>query len=230
MTSAIGGMGGMYRPSPTQMTDSLFSKIDTKGKGYIDKTDLQTAFDQISSSSDSSSTSVSDIFSALDGDGNGQITKEEMTSGLQTLVDQLDSQFNSARTSQSGNVNAPPPPPPGKDEGLSKEQLSKMTSDATSGSQQATELANLVQNFDAADTDGDGKVSFREAMAYKDSTSSSESTSSTTTSASTSTASGQSLTGDASVMKRIMQLIHAYGALNPDSSQSTSSGSLSVTA
>jgi len=208
------------------MTDSLFSKIDTKGKGYIDKTDLQTAFDQISSSSDSSSASVNDVLSALDGNGDGQITKEEMTAGLKTLTEQLDSQFNSARTSQARGMDAPPPPPPGNDQGLSKDQLSKMASNATSGSQQATDLGKLVQNFDAADTDQDGKVSFQEAMAYKNSSSSTSST----TSSSTSTSSTTGQISDASVMKRIMQLIHAYGALNQGSTQSTSSSSLSVTA
>lgn len=77
-------------------------------------------------------------------------------------------------------------------------------------------LTNLVSNFDEADTDGDGKVSAKEAMAYNQST----------------RAGGA--TGNASseeqVMMNIMQLVRAYGGPGEDSSQSSSTGTLSVSA
>jgi hypothetical protein len=37
----MSGMKGMQRPDPSKMADQLFSKLDTKGQGYIEKGDLQ---------------------------------------------------------------------------------------------------------------------------------------------------------------------------------------------
>lgn len=59
MTQAMGGMRAMHRPDPTTLAETLFSNLDTTGQGYIQKTDLQTAFDKISSSSTTSSGSSS---------------------------------------------------------------------------------------------------------------------------------------------------------------------------
>jgi len=48
-SSMMSGMMRMQRPDPSKMTDSLFSKLDTSGKGYLEKSDLQSAFSNISS-------------------------------------------------------------------------------------------------------------------------------------------------------------------------------------
>src|ERR1035437_870484 len=101
MTSAIGGVGGggwaMQRPDPATMVSNLFSKIDTKNQGYIDKAELQSAFDQISAgaTTDSASTSstasnVETMFKAFDTNNDGKITKQELTDGMQKLADALD--------------------------------------------------------------------------------------------------------------------------------------------
>lgn len=90
----------MQRPDPAKMVDKLFAKLDTKSQGYLEKSDLQTAFSQLSGSSTSStSASVDEIFKQLDSDGNGKVTKDEMSSSLQKLADQLDSQFDQMRMS-----------------------------------------------------------------------------------------------------------------------------------
>ena len=62
-------------------------------------------------------------------------------------------------------------------------------------------------NGSYADNNGDGKVTREEAMAYEQSASTS--TSATTTASTASTASSAS--SDAEIMKRIMDLVHAYG-------------------
>lgn len=76
-----------HRPDPSKMVDKLFSQLDTKSQGYLEKSDLQSAFAQISaasgsgsSSSSGSSASVDDVFKQLDGDGDGKVTKEDRKS------------------------------------------------------------------------------------------------------------------------------------------------------
>lgn len=189
------GMGSMKRPDPTEMADKLFSKLDTSGQGYIQKSDLQNAFDKVSSSSSSSSSSnVDDMFSQLDSNGDGKVTKDEFSSTLKKLADQLDSQFNNMR--MSGGMGGM-----GGMGGLSKDQLTSLSSDLSSSDTTASSKINdLVKNFDKADTDGDGKVSFQEAMAYDKKT---ESTSATSSSSSNDV--------NTKLLAQIEKLMKAYG-------------------
>lgn len=226
MVSSIGS--SMQRPDPSQMANKLFAKLDTKNQGYIEKSDLQSALNQISGSSISDNTSnVDEIFKQLDGDSDGKITKDEMSSGMQKLADQLDSQFNSMRTSGKGGQgmgSMPPPPPPssGKSDsgdGLTKDQLTSISKETGSTD---SKLANLVENFEKADTNQDGKVSMQEAIAYDQTNQTSASTSASTESSSTKNT-------EAKVMLKIMQLMQAYG-LEQDSSQSGSTATLSISA
>lgn len=164
MTSAIGGVGGgswaMQRPDPSSMVKNLFAKVDTKNQGYIDQAELQSAFDQISTNGASGSSSVDAIFKKLDGDSDGKITEQEMTDGMQKLADQFDSQFNQSRTSGMGSAR-------GEDNGFSKDQLTSMAKEiGSSDSKRAELMSKIADNFDAADTDNDGKVNRAEAMAF----------------------------------------------------------------
>lgn len=230
----------MRRPDPTKMADDLFSKLDTKGQGYIEKSDLQSALDSISGTSSangtSSSSNVDDLFSQLDGDSDGKVTKSEMESAMQKLSDTLDSQAMQSRMQMGGmggpgGANGmPPPPPPGDDKGLTKDQLTQMSSEVSStDSKRASFMSDVASNFDKADTDGDGKVSFKEAMAYEQSKRTESSDTSSTTSDGTSTsASDSTQSTQARLMMQLMQLMHAYAA--PDSSTTGVSSLLSVSA
>lgn len=225
MVSSIGN--SMQRPDPSQMANKLFSKLDTKNQGYIEKSDLQSAFNQISGSGNSGNTaSVDEVFKQLDGNGDGKVTKDEMTDSLKKIADQLDSQFNSMRTSgksgMQGMGGMPPPPPPssGKSDsgdGLTKDQLTSISKETGSTD---SKLTNLINNFDKADTNKDGKVSIQESIAYDQTNQ---------TSASASTDSSSAKNSGADVMMKIMQLMHAYG-LGQESSQSGSTGTLSISA
>jgi Ca2+-binding EF-hand superfamily protein len=235
MVSSIGSSSVaslMHRPDPSQMASKLFSKLDSKNQGYIEKSDLQSAFEQISGSSNSGNTASADeVFKQLDGNGDGKVTEQEMSDSLTKMAEQLDSQFNSMRTSRQGGMQGmggmPPPPPQGADSaGLTKDQLTSMVSDTGSTD---SKLTNLVNNFDKADTNGDGKVSAQEAMAF-DRSSKSGSSSSTSADSGSTTSSSSSTNSEANVMMKIMQLMHAYGGLGTASSQSSSSGTLSTSA
>jgi len=193
----------------TQMANMLFSRLDAKNQGYLEKSDLTAAFSQIATnaSGKTGSSSAEDVFAALDTDSDGKVTKDEFASVLSQLQEQLGGQYGHGQAHRGGGGMAPPPPPPpGDDAGFTKEELTSQLESADSSDTRRTELiSKVVSNFEAADTDGDGKVSFSEAMAYDQST---QTASDAQTTTSASAAAGNS---DAQLMKMIMQLVHAYG-------------------
>lgn len=247
MVSGVGGiaggmMGGMSMrtmgagnhqppPSPEKVANRLFSKIDSSDKGYIEKSDLQSAFNSISSTSSDSDTtsSVDDLFTQLDSDSDGKVTKEEFVSTLKSFASQNMSQFQSARMEQGGVPPAgmPPngmggqmPPPGGQDEGLSQDELSSQLEEiGRSDSQRSSFISNVVDHFDEADADSNGKVTFDEAKSYNDSNSTSGTGSNTSQSSVSSTAADDPNT---KIMKQIAQLIQAYGIGKQQDSQSFS--------
>lgn len=236
------GMGGMKRPDPTEMANDLYSKLDTSGQGYIEKADLQGAFDQAASKADASgnSTSADDLFSQLDSDGDGKITKQEFSDSVKKLAEELDQQFQSARMQgampEMGDMGRmggmPPGPPPGAggDQGMTKEELTSAAEEVSgSDSSLSSMLTDLVQNFDAADTNQDGKVTMQETLAYQQSQGTAGSGDSTAaTSENAATTSSSSGNSEARLMQQIMKLAQAYGIGQEDGSAATSS--LRVTA
>ena len=210
----------------SQMASQLFSRLDTKSQGYIEKSDLASAFSQISTKAEESTTSVDDVFSALDGNSDGKVTKDEFASVLAQLQEQMDSQRMQGGAHGAGGM---PPPPPGDDAGFTKDELTSQIESADSSDTQRTELLNkIVENFEAADSDGDGKVSFTEAMAYDESTKTAT-TDSSSTSGSTSSTTTAASNNDDQIMFKIMQLMHAYGS-GQDQEQSGLASLLSVSA
>jgi hypothetical protein len=234
------GMRGMKRPDPAEMAESLFAKLDTSGQGYIQKSDLQAAFDKVSSTS--SSSNVDELFSQLDSDSDGKVTQQEFSATLKQVAEQLDNQFMSMRMNGGmpggggmGGMGGMPPPPPGgaDDAGFTKDELSSQLEEiGSSDNKRSSLIASIIENFDAADTDGDGKVSFIEAMAFDqaNAATASSGTSATGASGDGSTAAATSAADDlnAKVMLQIMRLMHAYNI--GDDSGSAASSRLSVSA
>ncbi|MBU1426458.1 MAG: EF-hand domain-containing protein [Gammaproteobacteria bacterium] len=198
----------MMQSMRQKMAEDLFAQLDTSGQGYIDKSTLQTALDSASSStgSTSSASNVDELFSKLDANGDGKVTQQEFTDTLQQVENQLQANANL----QSGGM--PPPPPPPNDAGFTKEELTAQLNEVGStDSKRSALLTNIVNNFDEADTNEDGKVSMQEAMAYEQSAS--------TTAASTSSSDNTSSTSDTSatdtaarILQQIMLLMQAYGS------------------
>lgn len=234
------------RLDPSKMAEKLFSQLDTQNKGYLDTADFANALQGLSSKTSTSSTttastsgtgltasstntsssvSADQVLSALDTNGDGKVTKDEMSSNLKKMAAELDSQFNAMRMAQAGGqAGGMPPPPPREsdrdrdnDAGMSKDQLTQVAS-TTTDSKLAALTSKMASNFDAADTNGDGKVSRTEAMAYDQktqSTSSTASTSKTTSTAATSTDSTTATDSSKSesetlVFKRILDLMKQY--------------------
>lgn len=243
MSSMMQGMQGRRRPDAAEMAENLFSKLDTSSQGYLEKADLQAAFDKISTTSDSSSgtsatSSADSLFAQLDTDSDGKVTKTEFSDTLKKLSEQLDEQFMSMRmqgamseSGMGGMGGMAPPPPPGDDAGFTQEELSSQLEEiGDTDTQRSSLISSVIENFEAADTDSDGKVSFREAMAFEESSSASTTAASTDSTAATATAasSTDSSALDAKVMLQIMRLMDAYGLAGE--SRGTTNNALSVTA
>ncbi|WP_052233206.1 EF-hand domain-containing protein [Massilia sp. WF1] len=138
--------------------DSVFSKLDTKNQGYIEKSDLQAALSKAGAAGNGKgAVNVDDTFSALDGDSDGKVTKSELTDAMSKLSDQLNAQFDASRVAHGGRGGPPPegPPPAGQDGG-------NAGSAGSAGSTSSTSTDYIA----AADTDGDGTVSDAEQAAY----------------------------------------------------------------
>lgn len=157
MVSSIGSR------SVSSWANSLFGRIDTKNQGYIEKADLQAAFSKIDATAKSgtisedgaTSTDIDAVFKQLDGDSDGKVTKDEMSSALEKLAGELNAQFDQSRVRggmKGGGMQ--PPPPQG---GAGPDQVS---SSAETAGTDASYVA-------AADTDGDGTVSAEELADYQ---------------------------------------------------------------
>ncbi len=154
MTSALGGLSSRNtmshlsmsvgtRPNPAKMAEAAFSKLDTGGKGYIDKADFQSAIDQASSSQNGSPStggtpSADDMLKVLDASGDGKVTAQEFTDGMQKLA---------AKTGPPSGMQGPPP---GGMQG--------------GGAQGASSSS---QTYDPADANKDGIVTTEELVAYR---------------------------------------------------------------
>lgn len=230
------GMRPMKRPDPAEMAENLFSKLDTAGQGYIQKSDLQTAFDNISSTSSAGATASADeLFSQLDADSNGKVTKQEFSDTLKKVSEQLENQAMSMRMNggmQGMGGMPPPPPPPEGDSGFTKDELtSQLEEIGATDSDRSSLISTVVQNFDAADSDDDGKVSFKEAMAYRQSTASagaSGAESPATASEGSASTDAASESTNAKLMLQIVRLMQAYGLGGDQNSAAGTSISVSA--
>jgi Ca2+-binding EF-hand superfamily protein len=144
----------------------MFDALDTKKQGYLSELDLQGLL----KSADDSTANAGDMIRALDTDGDGKVTKSEFSSAIDKMVTQLGDQMMQARMGRGHPPAGAPPPPKGDDAGLSKDQLSEMAAAQSSDSPASSDLNALVASFDAADANGDGKVSFSEAQAFREKT------------------------------------------------------------
>lgn len=229
MVSSIGSnsmasMANVSRHDPSRMASTVFSKLDTKGQGYIEASDLQSALSQISSTSSASTESDSAaLFKALDGNSDGKVTESEFSSSMQKLADALDSQAFSSR--MAGAMPPPPPRPSGGDDaGFTQDELnSQLEEIGSTDSTRSALISKVAENFEAADTNGDGKVSASEAMAYEQKTATASSGDSSTGSAASSS---DTRNTEAVLAQRLMELMRAYG----DDGESGRKASVAVTA
>ena len=165
-TAASGSMPPPpMRPSSSTQEDSGYTKDElTSMASEVSSTDSNLA---------SLLSSVAENFSAADTNGDGKVTSAEAMAYQQSTQDTTNG-TDASKVAASGSMPPPPPPPSSsaqEDTGYTKDELTAMASDSSStDSKLASLFETLSQNFDAADADGDGKVTSSEAKAYQDST------------------------------------------------------------
>jgi hypothetical protein len=140
--------------STASATDALFAKLDTKKKGYIDATDLQTA--AAAGATEADSAKAAEAFKQIDTDSDGKVTKSELSEAIDKVSGQLNAQLDQSRTTDA-TTGAKPAGGAGGHGGGGAPPVA-------SGSSDTEATAKYVA---AADTNIDGTVSAEEDAAYK---------------------------------------------------------------
>jgi hypothetical protein len=226
-TTGAGAIVEQFRERAATL-ERVFSNLDTEGKGYLDANDFATALESLglesSPESDENLTlpGAEDIVSALDLDGDGKVSSSDLSGGMRSLTDSLS--FLQGRASVDEPV-AMPPPPDGS-VGFTEEELSAelaaLTEAGAEDEEQTLVLSSILSQFDTVDTDADGRVDGFEAMAFTQAlegggAGSSETAESGETGSGTDAADATDTTqasNELLLMRRILQLVEAYGSSN----------------
>lgn len=209
----------------TKTLEQVFSNLDTTGKGYLDAGDFETAFAALDlndseEQSDGKLTlpGVEDVVAALDMDGDGKVSAEDLSEGMRSLTDSLS--VLQGRPERWSDTALGAMPATDQSAGFTQEELSKQWDELTvSGSTQdngAVLLSSILNQFATVDTDDDSRVSGVEAMSFaqtlrSDTTQDTEETRARETASSADSTSGSASSSEQLVMRRIMQLVNTYG-------------------
>ncbi len=152
----------------TEAAGNLFGKLDSQNKGYLEQSDFSGLLSGLQN--DEASTKSEELFSSLDSDKDGQLTSSEFSDNFSNLL------YSAQGT--MGPMGSRPASP--QDSGKSKEELTALLEELEQEDEKSTQgLQSLLDNFDTADADGDGKVTMQEVMAYRQSTEQNSDTTST---------------------------------------------------
>jgi hypothetical protein len=158
--STISGIGGgawaaQAMPDMSTMRQRMFAKVDTDGSGGVDAAELQKTLDKVSERSGQGLDKASDLMTRWDSDGNGNLSSDELDTGMKSLLPSPSSTMEFAQMRGGHGMDGmqmggmPPPPMGGSDDSTGK--------GGSSGSSSG--------NTDPADTNGDGVVSAGERVA-----------------------------------------------------------------
>ena len=175
--ATYGSSTSSSRSLVSQFAEALLTSMDSDSSGSVDSAEFSSAALELSSSSDESA--INNAFKALDSNGDSKISTDEFTSALSAEATAANGSMPPLPSSSSRSK---------EDKGYTKDELTAMANETSStDSNLASLLSSVVENFSAADANGDGKVTSAEAMAYQRS---SQEMSSGTTDASNIAASG----------------------------------------
>lgn len=195
--------GGSNRPDFSQIQQSIFDQADSNGDGSIDSSEfdsmiqnsprLDKALSSIVTNPDGSKATPDQIFKAVDTDGDGKISVDELKGAMKT-----------AHSHMHGHHGGPPP--------VSDDSSSGDSSDTSTSGISST----VNQIFQLLDTDGDGQVSSTELSAAMSNlsaangttgtTSSSDSASSSSSSSDSGSSSSSSTSGSSAVSSQTASL------------------------
>lgn len=227
----------------TAVNEAVSSNQNTKNLSFS-ATDIETAFKQIDADGDGKATQAefTSTVSQLKGKGGHHHHHKTSTSTDSSSADQ---QAMPSMSAMAGMQGMPPPltsssaqDSNGVDEGFTSDELkAQLNAISESDTKRSTLINKVLNNFSAADVDGNGKVNFAEAMQLDKTLSNSGSSggvnASTLASApATQNASQSDVSAEQiqqKMMRQIMRMMQAYGSNETLGSAATSS-QLSVTA
>ncbi|HJS14818.1 MAG TPA: EF-hand domain-containing protein [Rheinheimera sp.] len=188
----------------TEAAGNLFGKLDSQNKGYLEQSDFSGLLSGLQN--DEASTKSEELFSSLDSDKDGQLTSSEFSDNFSNLL-----------YSAQGTMGSRPAPP--QDSGKSKDELTALLEELEQEDEKSTEgLKSLLDNFDTADADSDGKVTMQEAKSFRES----QQTESSSLASKVSTGSDQSESISKLLSRTMQQLMDTYGGMAKANSQSGS--------
>jgi Ca2+-binding EF-hand superfamily protein len=208
-----------------------------------------------------SATDIETAFKKIDADGDGKVTQAEFTSTVSQLKGKgghhhhhktntstdsssADQQAMPSMSAMAGMQGMPPPltsssaqDSNGVDEGFTSDELkAQLNAISESDTKRSTLINKVLNNFSAADVDGNGKVNFAEAMQLDTTLSSNGSSAISASTLASAPATQNASPSDVSaeqiqqkMMRQIMRMMQAYGSSETLGSAATSS-QLSVTA
>jgi len=191
----------------TEAANNLFGKLDSQNKGYLEQSDFSSLLSGLQN--DDASAKSEELFSSLDSDGDGQLTSSEFSDNFSNLL----------YSAQGTMGPMGPRPAPEQDSGKSKEELTALLEELQQEGEKSTEgLQSLLDNFDTADADGDGKVTMQEAKSFRES----QQTESSSLASKVNAGSEQSESISKLLSRTMQQLMETYGGMVKTSSQSGS--------
>ncbi|NEX23206.1 EF-hand domain-containing protein [Thiorhodococcus mannitoliphagus] len=166
MSSHISGLGGLSSmmvgagatsnrpppppPGPSQLSEQMVSALDTDSKGYLDVEDIQSAVDQLTTEADASVASAEEVFAALDGDGDGQVTEAELAETFRTTAESL-----GLVQGADGQGRRPPPRP-----SSASSTSTASAESATNGNALMSTITQLMHTYGAAASSGEPSARF----------------------------------------------------------------------
>lgn len=159
--------GGEEQLSP----DQVFSTIDTKNQGFIDKTELESAFQSVAPTGAASSADLTKqadaLFAKLDGNNDGQVSRQEFSDAVVKVSGGNDG----GGGAQHGHVRGGGPGGPGGAQGPGGPPPAGGRGDGDGGGGSTASTGSTSSssgtNYDPADSNKDGKVSAAELAAYQ---------------------------------------------------------------
>ncbi|MFO1234503.1 MAG: EF-hand domain-containing protein [Rivihabitans pingtungensis] len=196
-----GGNGDADSDTDSSSTSSSqsasYDPADTNKDGTVSATEA-LAYALSNSSSTSSSSDASTSSSSTDTTASNTDIANALASMMQNVLQP--GQAEGAITATMAAAR--------RTKSLTADQMTEIAS-KTDDSDLASLMKTLASNFDAADANGDGKVTHDEAMAYQEQN---QATGAATTASASSTSSASAL--DENVVKQIMQLVQTSAAIS----------------
>lgn len=180
---------------------AVFQKLDSQQKGFLEQADFSAALSQLQQSADDDQSAA--WFSQLDADQDGKLTSDEFSTAVSEQLYNAQGKFGMQGSASPTMPQGMPPmgPPPGEDGGKTVDELTAMVEElSATDSKAAAGLQSIIDQFDSADQNKDGKVTMQEAQALKQQQD--------TGSSSTMTADS----GQLKLQQTLMQLMKTYGA------------------